>query len=325
MKTANQLPGDTLAVNLKDEIDNIWGKMHNQEDLCAACPDVRATARCFTCQLSLCEECHRSTHGEIDCDVNHTVVEYSPSVLCDQHGKDLVYVCEDCEKAVCSSCLIKGCYRHKHTTIWGAVEGYFKMREEAETNPKILQENFRDYKQEMLDIFETTTIEIREHSEWMIETIQSDTQLLIDSVNELRSESLKIFEATKAAADLLEDFSNIELPACQYEIPLKLFHNLPTLSKSEARLERKGCCSIKSLYFEDNNDISVGRVHVTLADSTPRYPIFPQLFMSYAPNARKHKHHQFADNRNEIICALIQNQGGDDNTTIEQLFAEDMP
>ena len=236
--TTNQLAGDTLAANLKDEIDNIWDTMHNQEDTCIAHPDVLASVRCLTCQSSLCNECYNK-HGGISDDVNHTVIEYDSSVLCDQHGKDRVYVCEDCEKTVCSTCLIKECQGHRHTTIWSAVEGYFKMRGEAETKPETIQENFCDYKQEMLDVFELTTIEIQEHSDWVIDIIQRDTQLLIDSVNELRSHGLDILEATKAAADLLADFSIIELPACQNEISFEVIPQSNDFTKSKSTLREK--------------------------------------------------------------------------------------
>ena len=321
-KRANQLPSDRLAADIKEELDNIRDAIHKK--YCVACPGTKASSRCFTCQSSLCKKCCK-THFEIYDNMNHIVVEYGLSLSCDQHGKDLGYVCENCDKTVCSSCLIQGCYSHKYSTIWSAVEEFLEMKKRTRMDPQLIQKHFPDYKQNLLHVFDSTVVEIQNHSDRMIQQIQRKTRALIDSVNELKSEAMKILEATKTAADLLQDFRETDLSKCRYEIPLNLFRNLSDILKPEVQ-DRKARCAIMNVGFKANEDISVGTLHVTLSQETPLYPVVPQLYRNHVLNinARDTMLPKPTDDVNTMTCLLDTDKGGGDKT-IEELFSENGP
>ena len=321
-KRTNQLPNDVLIESIKDDVERISAVVTYKH--CTACRDVEATVRCLDCQTSLCEACHER-HNEIHGKGNqHTVVMHDPSVICEQHEKDMAYMCKDCHKLVCSCCLVQECYGHKSIPVGDALKNYLEMRDRTLQDTDLIRDNAVGKKKSLINIFEKTLSDIQEHSERTIAKIQNETRLLIDSINRLKSEALEIVDVTKTASDRLWDFTELRAADCLYKIPLDLFHSLPAILRPEVQ-ESNEIYEIKNAYFQPNDDITVGRVYLDLSSYSETYD-GPHIYGCQVINAKKFSCQEFKkigfDFKN-ITCALDTEGRSKHRTTIRELFSGD--
>ena len=318
----NQLPNDVLIENIKDDVERISAIVTYKH--CAVCRDVDASVRCFDCQASLCETCHERHNEKHGKENYHTVIMHDPTLVCEQHEKDRAYICEDCCKVVCPCCLLQDCYGHKSQLVGVALKNYFEIRNRTIRDTEIIKNNFTPLKQNLLNVFKTTLRDIEEHSEKTIVKIQNETRSLIDSVNKLKSEALKILEATKTANDRLHDFKGLVLADCHRKIPLDLFQSLPAILKSEVQ-ESHDFYQIKKAHFQRNNDVTIGTVYLELSNSVNVDKLSSILFGCQEIQVKKHKseeYHESARSVNKLTCALSVEGSCPHKSTVKELFPE---
>ena len=315
------LPTDGLAAKLKHEIDEFV--MLNDFELCAVCFEEEAKARCFNCQASLCERCHNK-HSTIRDYVGHTVVKLDRSLSCSIHKKDLAFVCEECHKAICSCCLMQGCYGHKHTAVGDDLEKYFEIRESTESDSRFIRENFKTLEQRLQGDFNRVTGEIQKHSDNVVSAVKKETEDVIRYLRRIESDAKSILHVTKTAADRLRGFRDVKREDCRHELPAELLKNLPTILRSEVQAS-KDSYVLDEIVFNPNKNISIGSVRVSLSkpESNTSSNMRPRLYGSQLVSAKQDTHQEIIGDLRKLSFTLYPGGKGRYDKSILEMFPDD--
>ena len=255
------LPNDFLAANITDAIQHFEGILETDKK-CMVCLNIKAKMRCLSCRISLCEGCNLD-HSKVQFDKDHVIVKEDPSLLCETHGKDLSYVCQDCHKLVCSCC-IRACKGHKYFTVGAAMREYFWAKGCNERpNIEFVKNNNPTRKERLQSTFNAVSTSIQKHSDDVIEAVKKETKQMIGYLKNMESGALTILEAAGAGS---RDFSEKQLENWRLELPIELIKNLPDLLRSEVQKSIDRRSYALDMWFEPYEGVSIGSVHVKLGN-----------------------------------------------------------
>ena len=260
-ESVDALPNDGLATDIKGDVERLERMLEKAKN-CDVCPEVPAIVRCLNCHASLCDVCQED-HAEMKDVENHIVVKLDPLMSCETHEKDLGYVCEDCREVICRCCLLDGCQGHQYKTVGEALQQYFTMKEETETDAQLTRKHYTSLKEKLQADFDTVATSIQLHCTNVVKAITNESKKLIKELKELQSDAQTILESTKIAADREADFKEVQIEDCRHELPVGLLKCLPDISRPELQ-RAKDSFFVESIVFEPNANISTGFVRINL-------------------------------------------------------------
>ena len=315
-KRVDDLPNDTLVTTIEDDLVDKLERARHQS--CTVCPHKKARKRCLNCKSSLCIDCnmkHSRVYGAEN-GQNHIVTNFDPKLLCSDHGRDRVYLCEECHQTVCSSCLLQGCLGHKYTTVENALKKYLSTRTFAEKKTQFIRTHSEILKEHIGGPFEETIRDIQNRYSHIDLTIQQETNTLIDNLKKLQDDATHILNVTKSAADGLNNFKQIPSKSFQREVPEGLLHKLPEMLRPEVQ-DSYDSYIVEDVEFEPNINISIGTVCLTLAkpESNGSGACQPRLY----GNQQLHAHTQFGGDKEKLKLTLKADNSN--KNTIANFFA----
>lgn len=171
------------------------------EMTCHICENTNGKYFCYDCHIILCDKCKKD-HYKYPANKNHTIKESHSKVLpvkyeCEQHHKDYLHYCQNCECLICSECIT---LEHNGHVFKG-------IKEIADNARKTVSDAICKLKTKQL--ISTSAKEVITSSK--ISKIENDTDKFISEVHCL-SKSLKeiVEEVVKTDATYAEDFLHLE-------------------------------------------------------------------------------------------------------------------
>ena len=171
--------------------------------VCGVCW-LLAQVRCLQCHQDMCEEC-LDKHNVRKDKVHHSVLKIEDFSTCDDHGKDRSYVCHDCKRFICSTCMIDKCNQHVCVEIGEAVRQYVtaaKLDRSRDAALKNLNDCV-DAQQKISKRFPSAKRNIKKRYGVLSNVIKIEHDQLIDDVKCLKEDALRKLELFRKHAFLV--------------------------------------------------------------------------------------------------------------------------
>ncbi|XP_071141694.1 transcription intermediary factor 1-alpha-like [Mytilus edulis] len=168
---------------------------------CHICENTNGRYFCYDCHIILCDKCKKD-HYKYPANKHHTIKEYNSKVLpvkyeCEQHHKDYLHYCQNCECLICSECITVEHNGHVFKDIKSITDNARKTVLDAICNLKTKQQNSTSAKDEI--------------NSSKIVKIQTDTEKFISEVHCLSKSLKEIIETeVKTESTFAGDFLNLE-------------------------------------------------------------------------------------------------------------------
>ncbi|KAK6472120.1 tripartite motif-containing protein 16-like [Huso huso] len=162
-----------------------------------------AVRTCLKCEISMCA-LHLKPHLEKKSFESHTLVEPTSDLSarkCSKHDEAVKYYCFEDKSCICVLCTIEE--EHKNHNVKSFKTTYSELRIELESKVKQITEKLKlagdflekarqnetsvkaanaELKQNALDLFDTITQLVNNYKEQMMEMIEAEQRLLVDSL-----------------------------------------------------------------------------------------------------------------------------------------------
>eukprot|EP01080_Neovahlkampfia_damariscottae_P007697 gene7697-12163_t len=117
----NTIPNPKIKTNLKTTVSSeskFEKENHEENYLCDKCSEEKSKYYCQACKETFCEECLDFFHRKED-KKNHIKEKLTKvnniNIKCEKHqSKNIRYLCMDCNKFVCTNCLIHSAEHKSH-------------------------------------------------------------------------------------------------------------------------------------------------------------------------------------------------------------------
>ena len=249
----------------------------NTSIICGACSSL-AKVRCLQCQKTMCKECLNKHNTQKDT-VHHTVLKVEDVSLCDDHGKDGSYICHDCQRFVCTTCVINKCGEHVCKEIGEAVQNFIaseKLKQNQDEPLTMLASSVATEK-EIWERFTSVKEEIQRHADDLSGAIKIQNDELIDNLKTIKRDALHYLELSRRSTSE----PRLKLDSSVYDKPEGLERGIPTellmavLKGGIPVMEEKHQNSFLRIKFKVNqkpNQIRLGELEF----SDTEEPVSPQ-------------------------------------------------
>lgn len=167
---------------------------------CEICDSSIGRYYCQQCDQMFCENC-RSAHLRIKTTKNHTFlrgrnINPEEKPFCSKHDEPLIFHCKDCDTAVCHKCAVQDHNRHNMS---GIKESVLKLKEQltkrVDSMCKDLNTDINQIQKGNIDFqsdVKTAIDSITEDAKQMKDSIDTNAEELIKSVNEIEEKNRRI-------------------------------------------------------------------------------------------------------------------------------------
>ena len=196
----------------------------NTSVVCSACWSL-AKVRCLQCHQAMCQECLNKHNTRKDI-FHHTILKVEDVLACDDHGKDRSYVCHDCKRFVCTTCMIDKCSEHACKEIGEAVRNFIasgQLKRNRDESLSTLASSAATEK-EIWERFASVKEEIQKHADDISSAIKIQSGELIDNLKTIKQDALHDLESSRRSASE----QRLKLDSLVYNKPEDLQCGIPT-------------------------------------------------------------------------------------------------
>ena len=166
---------------------------------CMMCKEnLDAIVRCVVCFKDLCRDC-RTKHNEIQAFQSHSLRSITSDV-CPEHTETIQYICDFCDKELCTSCTFSDDHKNHRRDIVTIEESSNKLKEAICEKAKDMQKHLRNKMLHLKHVRETIISvkkEINVHTKLLHQEIDKAAHLLISELDDRRSNAEKLTESVQ--------------------------------------------------------------------------------------------------------------------------------
>ena len=166
---------------------------------CMMCKEnLDAIVRCVVCFKDLCRDC-RTKHNEIQAFQSHSLRSITSDV-CPEHTETIQYICDFCDKELCTSCTFSDDHKDHRRDIVTIEESSNKLKEAICDKAKDMQKHLKNKMLHLKHVRETIISarqEINVHAKVLHQEIDKAAHLLISELDDRRSNADKLTESVQ--------------------------------------------------------------------------------------------------------------------------------